>query len=154
MLGEYASVSAQARKRNGTPPPPPRSGRHPAATKRLSAVVVDDDHDLRTIFREVLEHAGWTVRTYAQGSAAIRAILAAPPDVVLTDINLGGLSGRGLARALRADPTTENVLIVAMSGSVSPSRGMLRAFDAFLAKPVDVASLSDLLLSLIESASD
>lgn len=130
-----------------------RSDRRPIRRGRaLSVIVVDDSDDLRAIFSEVLAHAGWSVRAYASAEAALAAIASRRPDVVLTDINLGSLSGRGLARALRADPRTEDLAIVAASGSVLPTAWTTRAFDAFVTKPVDVGSLSDTLLDAIERA--
>jgi CheY-like chemotaxis protein len=143
--------AARRRKRTTTGGGLSGSGERGEASERPSIVLVEDSDDLRIIFEETLRHRGWDVRSYARAAEALDAIVERQPDVVMTDINLGSLSGRGLARALRADPRTENIVIVAASGSVSPSPPLLRAFDAFLQKPVDVTTLSDRLRSLLDA---
>ncbi len=116
---------------------------------RDTIVVVDDSEDLRAIYGEILTLNGWEVRSFSSANEALDSIDHELPDVVMTDINLGALTGRGLARALRADARTEDLVIVAASGSVSPSERLLQAFDAFFAKPVEISTLSDRLRALI-----
>jgi len=151
------SVHAVARRR-ATPQtsrhPATKSGRHVARATPMRVVVVDDHEDIRAIFSEVLGAAGWSVRSYADAPSALAGIAEDPPDLVLTDINLGGLSGRALARTVRADPRTSHIGIVAASGSVAPSSAMMRMFDLFLVKPVELSTLSDLLIAVLENRAD
>lgn len=147
---DVPSIALAARKKRT-----PSSRREPSrrspreAARGLSVVIVDDHDDLRAVFAEGLEHDGWSVRAFARAADALASIAAERPDIVLTDINLHGLTGRGLARSLLADPRTESIPIVAVSGSVVPTNRMLRAFDAWLTKPVDLATLSTTLLGLV-----
>ncbi|MDQ3031537.1 MAG: response regulator [Myxococcota bacterium] len=113
------------------------------------AVVVEDHDDLRTVLTQTLEHAGWNVRSFGSVMDAHLAIREALPDLVLTDMNVGELSGRALARELRLDPSTAPVVLVAMSGSVTPSPALLAMFDLFLPKPIDVETLDDSLRDLL-----
>lgn len=126
------------------------AGSSPTLRVRDSIVVVDDSPDLLEIYEEMLTLDGWEVRAFPSATEALDSIDADVPDVVMTDINLGTLTGRGLARALRADARTENLLIVAASGSVGPSDRLLQAFDAFFQKPVEIATLSVRLRALVD----
>lgn len=127
----------------------PVSGTHRAARRRNHVVVVDEHDDLREIFEEILLLSGWNVRAYACADDALVAIAAEPPDLLLTDVDVGLPSGVTLARALRADPRTAHVALVGTSNSVTPTPAMLRAFDLFLAKPVDLPTLSAALQAVI-----
>ncbi|UJR85812.1 response regulator [Sandaracinus amylolyticus] len=115
-----------------------------------SVVVVEDDADLRAIYREMLERDGWEVRLFDRPGDALQSIHARLPHVVLTDVNLNGQSGRELARALRSDERTAGLAIVAASGSVIPTTPMLRMFDTFLRKPVDVTTLGAVLRDIVD----
>ncbi|AKF10787.1 response regulator [Sandaracinus amylolyticus] len=115
-----------------------------------SVVVVEDDADLRAIYREMLERDGWEVRVFENPDDALRAIVARLPHVVLTDVNLNGQSGRELARTLRSDERTAGLAIVAASGSVIPTTPLLRMFDTFLRKPVDVTTLGAVLREVVD----
>jgi twitching motility two-component system response regulator PilH len=112
----------------------------PAASER-TVVVVEDHRDLRAAIAETLERSRWSVGAFASVEEALPQIRRLLPSVVLTDINLGELSGRALAREMRHDPTTAPIPIVAMSGSVLPTDGVLRDFSLFLLKPVELSRL-------------
>ncbi len=71
----------------------------PVLRMRDTIVVVDDNDDLLSIYSEMLMLDGWEVRAFSTAAAALESIDAEVPDVVMTDINLGTLTGRGLARA-------------------------------------------------------
>ena len=110
-----------------------------------TAVVIDDHASLLEVIVEMLEYHGWEVRGFQRVDEALPVIRAQLPDVVLTDINVGVMSGAALARELRLDPATANLTLVAMSGSVRPTPGMARLFDEFLFKPIDITGLDGLL---------
>lgn len=121
-----------------------------AIAARPTIVVVEDHPSLRDAIAEALAFAGWDVRAFGDVVEAHRAVRAAPPDLVLTDLNVGTLSGGGLARELRLDPSTSHIPCVAMSGSVQPTRRLLWLFDLFLLKPVDLTTLDATLRELLD----
>ena len=61
--------------------------------KRAQVLVVDDDPDIRGLVRELLERQGYDVTEAANGQEALRALYAAPPDVVLLDVSMPELDG-------------------------------------------------------------
>lgn len=140
---------ALVRKKASTPRAKRESGAIPALGRAPQAVVVDDHAGLRDAICEMLEHEGWEVRPYGTVEDALLAIRTTLPDVVLTDINVGVWSGAALARELRLDPATAPLSIVAMSGTTTPTVNMLRLFDLFLVKPIDLPGLDDTLRGVI-----
>lgn len=118
------------------------SGRMPIVQGPRTAVVVDDHPGLREAIVDMLVHEGWTVRAFQSVEDALPYVRATLPDVVLTDINVGVLSGAALARELRIDRATAHLAIVAMSGTTDPSERMLSLFDDFLPKPVELPMLT------------
>lgn len=117
----------------------------------LRAVIIDDDPDMRAMLGESLELAGWRVEVFARAEEALFAIAARVPDAVMTDMALGpGVSGLDLARRLRSEPSIARTVIVAISGCIAPSQLVLRPFDAFLLKPLELAALDPLLRALVD----
>ena len=101
-------------------------------------LVVDDDALTRKLAAERLERRGLLVLRAGGGEEALRVARAQPPDLVLLDIQMPGMSGFDVLRALRADPALAAAKIVAMTASVMPDdQGRMdqEDFDAVLAKP-------------------
>jgi len=142
-------MSPERKKRPTDAAPRRRSGRLPIVEGLQTAVVVDDHPGLREAIVDMLRHEGWTVRAFDSVEDALPYVRASLPDVVLTDINVGVLSGAALARELRLDRATANLTIVAMSGTTEPSERMLSLFDDFLPKPIEIAVLGRTLRTAI-----
>lgn len=63
-------------------------------------LVVDDDRHQRLLLREILEEDGHRVREATDGSAALAAVQAQRPDLIILDINMPGLDGLQVLRRL------------------------------------------------------
>lgn len=123
--------------------------------KPLRVLVVEDHEDSREMAREVIRAAGCIVRTVASAEAAMASIGESLPDVVVTDLFLGcGASGWTLAETLREDPATAHIALIAVSGRVDPAWQVVRAFDAYLHKPVDLDALVTLVQRLGQGSRD
>ena len=81
---------------------------------RTSVLVADDDLQIVNLVRSMLTSRGYEVRTAGDAESAIASIGARPPALVLTDLELPGMSGIELCRRLRE---RSNVPIVVMSRS-------------------------------------
>jgi CheY-like chemotaxis protein/HPt (histidine-containing phosphotransfer) domain-containing protein len=109
---------------------------------------VDDDALSRELLTLLLELEGYAVAVAASGEEAVARLsspgpIEAQPGVVLADIQMPGLSGPDLARALRPLlPSSTPVL--AMSGS-APRPGLLEGFDGFLLKPFKISELQSMI---------
>jgi CheY-like chemotaxis protein len=84
---------------------------------RKSILVVEDDDDLRRIFRDSLKFSGFDVREAADGHDALQMIENAPPDVVVLDIRLPTLDGLSVREELAANPRTKDIPVVVVTGA-------------------------------------
>lgn len=115
-------------------------------------LVVDDNVDAAETMAMLLEALGYKSSVVHGGLAAIEAVKAQDPDVVLLDIGLPDLSGHEVARRVRAEMVNPPPLIAVTGyGQASDRDTSLEAgFRAHLTKPVDVDKLSALLEGLLE----
>ena len=79
-------------------------------------LLVDDNHAVRSIYREALEELGYDVTLAANGEDALRAAEGSLPEVALIDVHLPTLNGYQLARALRARHPSSGIKLVLLSG--------------------------------------
>lgn len=106
-------------------------------------LIVDDEEDVRTVLEQVIARQGYETRSAADGQSALRMIRENPPDVVLLDINLPGLTGVDALEAVHT--LAPNIKVIMMSGAASfeLAKETLAhgAFD-FVAKPPDMKALA------------
>jgi two-component system cell cycle response regulator len=79
--------------------------------------VVDDSPSVRRLLGSRLRAEGHEVEELADAESAVELAIENPPDVVVTDLVMSGLSGVQLCRLLRSDPATANVPIVLLTAS-------------------------------------
>jgi CheY-like chemotaxis protein len=96
-------------------------------------LVVDDDPDNREIVREVLEGAGHEVVTVGSAEEALEQLDRKEFDVVLSDIDLPGMSGIALAKELATRVQAPGV--IHMSGRDHRRASQESGAEHFLAKP-------------------
>ena len=95
-------------------------------------LIAEDDDSLRALLRLSIDVGGLEIAETADGTSALDLARASPPDLVLLDWMMPGLSGLDLCRALRADPKTAGATIVMVT-----ARAMARDRDAALAAGAD-----------------
>jgi CheY-like chemotaxis protein len=134
-----------------TPAAAGAKGKQPEWTPKVPSrriLVVDDNQDTAESMALLLRLNGHEVRTAYDGPAALDSARAQPPDVVLCDIGLPGMSGLEVARLLRQDPGLKDVLLLALTGYGKDEdrlRSQEAGFNAHLVKPVDLDALKALL---------
>jgi len=109
-------------------------------------LVVDDEPDQRFLLRRIFERAGHEVSDAGDGAAALRAVRAWSPDLVVTDIMMPVMDGAELIRRLRGEPATAAIPILAASGDSH----LADAADAIVPKPylwADLVAAADSLLT-------
>ena len=102
-------------------------------------LIVDDDPDMAGLLGRMLMQQGMQARVAANGPAAVEMIAAAPPDLVLLDVQMPGPSGFDICRHLKSQEATALlpiVLITALEDHDSRVRGIEAGADDFLSKPV------------------
>jgi CheY-like chemotaxis protein len=103
-------------------------------------LIVDDDELSREVLALLAAGAGYEVDTADSGDAALMSVQRVRPEVVLTDIQMPGITGDELARQLRG-LCGAGTLLLAMSGS-ELGDGVGREFDGFLLKPFTMETLT------------
>jgi CheY-like chemotaxis protein len=111
----------------------------------IDVLVVDDERPFAAVLAELLTAEGNRVQVAHDGRRAMRILTTQPrfPDVVLCDVMLPGLNGPSLAAELRRRFPNRRLPIVLMSASADPRTDLRDVW--FLAKPIDVPELLDLL---------
>jgi PAS domain S-box-containing protein len=109
--------------------------------KGLQVLIVEDDADALELVTMVLGDRGATVRTAADFAAALEAVDAAWPDVLVSDIGLPGRDGYDLVREVRylatqQGKTLQAIALTAFSRTKDQSRAIDAGFDAFISKPL------------------
>jgi CheY-like chemotaxis protein len=97
---------------------PPATARVAAGTPLRTLLYVEDNPaNLELVEQLVARRADWRLLTAADGSLGIAFARAHLPEVILMDINLPGISGIDALKALRDDPTTAHIPVVAISAN-------------------------------------
>jgi DNA-binding NtrC family response regulator len=105
-------------------------------------LIVEDEPNVRLVFRTALESTGLELATAEDGEAALKALKAKPADLVLLDLQMPNLDGMGLLRRLRAEGNDVPVVIITAHGDVPNAVEAMKlgALD-FLAKPLTPEAL-------------
>ena len=118
-------------------------------------LVADDNADMREYLARLLRTAGYQVTTVTDGQAALDAVRAGPPDLVISDVMMPRLDGLGLVAALRADARTAAVpvlLLSARAGQEASIEGLRAGADDYLVKPFSAVELLARVRSNLEMA--
>ncbi len=133
----------------------PNSSLHHFAEHQIRPrlLLIEDDKALRRFLQVTLDQAGYDVIPAADGLEGMKMALAAKIDVVVTDAMMPHLSGHEFCRFLRNSEGLSHIPIIILSGS-EPQQGLTKKelADAFLAKPVTAAELTDCLERLLRAA--
>jgi putative two-component system response regulator len=110
----------------------------------LHILVVDDDADVVLVMAETLTDVGYRVTTARCAEEALEEIARDTPDLVLTDVNMAGMTGIDLCARLKATPEfrlTPVVIMTALADRDARIAGLAAGADDFFAKPVDAIEL-------------
>ncbi|MFG2102663.1 response regulator transcription factor [Micromonospora echinaurantiaca] len=99
-------------------------------------LVVDDDRTVSDVVCRYLEHAGYRVDHVGDGAAALAAVAAEPPDLVVLDLMLPVLDGLEVCRRLRSRPDgVPIVMLTARGDEADRILGLQLGADDYLGKP-------------------
>jgi two-component system chemotaxis response regulator CheY len=107
--------------------------------QKLEIMVVDDTSVSRMLITEALAEIGVKNISMAKdGKQALAALMAKPVHLVISDMNMPGLDGLGLLKALREFKPTSKIGFILLTGSADKSlieRGRQFGLNNFIAKP-------------------
>src|SRR5438874_8888588 len=106
--------------------------------RRLSIVIVDDDHGCRTLAAAPFRQRGDYVRIAPDGFEALAQCLKETPDVIVSDVHMPRMDGWQLLRMCRARPTLSSVpflFLTTLGGEQERLRGYQLGVDDYVSKP-------------------
>jgi len=110
----------------------------PAENQSATLLIVDDDAAARERLREIFETAQYRVVTATEAGSALRVLKGVRCDLIALDLEMPGVDGLALCKLLRAQPTTSQLPIIALSESDDETR-KVQAFtagaDDYITKP-------------------
>jgi len=109
-------------------------------------LVVEDNEKNLKLVRDVLQVKGYQTLEAGTGEDGVRLATERRPDLVLMDIQLPGMNGIDALKALRAEPATAAIPVIALTASVMQQdrQEIMRAgFDAFIEKPINLREFLD-----------
>lgn len=113
-----------------------------------TVLVVDDEFDLTSTLKAILEHRGYRAETCSSGREALECLRHHRPDLVLLDVMIPLGSGYEVLDRLREIPDLIETPVVLMN-SVSPPDSRPVQWEAFLKKPLSIPTLLETVQGLI-----
>lgn len=120
------------------------------APRAPRVLLVEDDRDTREMYTVYLSCYGIQVTAAPTGRRALEALRTCRPDVIVTDLAMPEMDGRELSRRLRAERSTSDLPIIAVSGQLAPGERVAGA-DVVLEKPCELDRLLHVIEDVLES---
>ncbi len=120
----------------------------------FTALIIEDDVQLSTIFAEAVKSAGFAVRVVHDGQQALQSLSADPPHLVVLDLHLPHVPGDKVLQAIRTDERIENIPVVVVTADARLADEVRDEATLTLIKPVgfyQLQSLTSRLLHLLST---
>jgi CheY-like chemotaxis protein len=107
-------------------------------------LVVEDNDANQLLARSVLEREGYRVEVAGAAEEALEKMAERLPNLILMDVQLPGQDGLSLTRALKADPTTANIPVIALTAHAmigDREETIAAGCAGYIAKPIDTRTL-------------
>jgi len=117
-------------------------------------LIVEDNEKNRKLVRDVLQFKGYRTLEAESGELGVALARDSRPALILMDIQLPGMSGIEALAHLRADPTTRDIPIVAVTASAmmqDRQRILAAGFDGYQSKPIDVKGFVQMVTEVLAS---
>jgi two-component system, cell cycle response regulator DivK len=102
-------------------------------------LIVEDNPKNLKLMRDILQFRGYATLEAETGEAGITLAREQQPALILMDVQLPGMDGRAATKALKADPSTRQIPVIAMTAfAMKGDRESLLAdgFDGYISKPI------------------
>lgn len=109
-----------------------------------SIAIVEDETHIAMALTHVLRRAGFQTGHLDDGGDVLSALKAAPPDLVLLDVQLPGRSGYDICQQMRMDPDFDDTRILMMTasgGALERRKSLALGADDFMLKPFELDDL-------------
>jgi type IV pilus assembly protein PilB len=108
-------------------------------------LIVEDNRTITSVVKYFLELEGFEVLLAEDGLLGLKAAKRERPNVIVTDVNMPGMDGIAMVKALRADPLTRDVAILMLTSEDSldsETRALSAGADDYILKPVEPRRLA------------
>jgi two-component system cell cycle response regulator DivK len=123
---------------------PGSGGNRVQGDKKAKVLVVEDDFMNKILVKEILSLEGYSILEAGNGKEAVDMASKEMPDIILMDINLPEIDGVEAMRLIKANESTRDIPVLALTASVmkgDEERYLGEGFDGYVAKPVEVRKL-------------
>jgi len=117
-------------------------------------ILITEDHEKnRKLMREVLQVTGYQTLETETAEEGLRLARASRPALILMDLQLPGMDGIAALAALRADPSTQGIPVIAVTASAmthSQAKILAAGFDGYQTKPISVKEFLRLVREVLD----
>ncbi len=132
---------------------PTKQSVQPNRFRGIEVLVIDDEIDSLNIITLVLEQEGAEVTPVTSAAEALNTLEVSTPDLIISDIGMPEIDGYTLLNKIRALPQGKNLPAIALSayaGEVNRLHSLTAGFQEHLDKPVDIYSLLNVAVQLLQ----
>ena len=122
------------------------------STDARTILLVEDDVELASLIQEFLRKNGFDVTIVGNGLEAITRILESPPDLVVLDVMLPGISGMDVCREVRTQFHSPILMLTALDEDIDQMLGLELGADDYVIKPVKPRLLLSRIRALLRRA--
>ncbi len=112
------------------------------------ALIIEDDRDIVSLFRHVMDLAGYRTEIVLHGEVAVDYLSKSKPDIVLLDLGLPGVSGVEILKMMQADERLKHVPVVVITAHSHLIETLPVKPQLVLIKPVNIEQMSNLVLRI------
>jgi DNA-binding response OmpR family regulator len=128
-----------------------------AAPMAASVLVVDDEASIVLSLEFLMKQAGYRVRVANDGEAALAAIAAEPPDLVLLDAMMPKRDGFDVCQTVRANPAWAGMRIIMLTAKgrdIERDKGLALGADDYITKPFSTREVVERVRQLLVTPRD
>ena len=110
----------------------------------LKILYIEDDSNSRRLVQRILQAEGYEVYVAEDGLAGLELARQIRPALVLTDVNMGGMTGHEVATRLKEMPETKHAPVIAMTANTLQNDreiALVAGCDGYITKPIDIDAL-------------
>lgn len=115
-------------------------------------LIVEDNPKNLKLIRDLLQFKGYQTIEADSAEAGIELAREQHPTLILMDIQLPGIDGREAMKVLKADASTQQIPIIALTASAMKGdreRLLAEGFDGYIPKPIDIKAFPEQLESFL-----
>lgn len=104
--------------------------------------IIEDDEDLREVTHNLLTENGYRVRSFPEGTSALKELTRVKPDLVILDLMLPNIDGEAICQEMKKKfPELPVIMLTGKNSKSDIVKGLNMGADDYVAKPFDVDEL-------------